>query len=73
MNTLDNKLYFRCFFSDPEAPKQQGLKDFQRLVSVHPLTIELLPTMPVGMYFLPAILSLAVSNIIVTLQLNHDI
>ncbi|XP_063822192.1 uncharacterized protein LOC135072167 [Ostrinia nubilalis] len=52
---------------------QKSLLNFQHLVSAKPLKIELLPMVPVGMYLVPAVLSLTVNYIIVTLQMNHDI
>ncbi|XP_063822194.1 uncharacterized protein LOC135072168 [Ostrinia nubilalis] len=59
--------------SDLDSTLHRSLKDFHYLVSVEPLRIELLPTMPVGMYLVPALLSLTVNYIIVTLQMNNDI
>ncbi|KAL0842369.1 hypothetical protein ABMA28_014490, partial [Loxostege sticticalis] len=49
---------------DPKAAGQRQLRDFHRLVSVQPLSIEL-PAMPVGMYFLPTVLNLTANYVIV--------
>jgi hypothetical protein len=56
--------------SAPEIKMTQEVRDLLRIVTVKPLEIKLLATLPLEMSLVPMILSLTVTNVIVVLQLN---
>ncbi|PZC84639.1 hypothetical protein B5X24_HaOG200759 [Helicoverpa armigera] len=58
---------------DPSEEKGKLIKDFIRVIKKKPLDIKLLSKLPIGMYMLPAMLTMGVNYAIMVLQINHII
>ncbi|KAF9406374.1 hypothetical protein HW555_013232 [Spodoptera exigua] len=56
---------------DAGTAERKMIKQFIRVIKKHPLQIRFISKVPVGIFFLPAILTVVVNNVIILLQFNH--